>query len=272
MSEGSSAAPPAFYIPHGGGPCFFMTWTAGPPDTWDRMGAWLGQLGATLADRPAAIVIVSAHWETPVVAVTSAEQPPLIYDYYGFPQHTYALRYDAPGDPEIARDIVDRLNAAGIGAAPDPSRGFDHGVFIPLKVMFPEADIPVVQVSLHESLDPALHLAIGRALAPLRQRNILLIGSGMSYHNLPLMMSGAAVLEDSDRFDSWLFETCGMAPAARDPRLCAWNTAPAALDAHPRAEHLLPLMVAAGASADTSGRRIFSDRVMGSTVSAFAFD
>lgn len=249
-----------------------MEWTAGPADTWDRMAAWLGDLSNTLTGRPAAIIVVSAHWEAAAVAVTSGEQPPLIYDYSGFPPHTYELRYPAPGNPALARDICARLNEAGIASIEDRVRGFDHGVFIPLMLMYPQADIPVVQISLHASLDPAAHLAIGRALAPLRSRNILLLGSGLSYHNLARMMSTRPLLEDSDEFDTWLSATCALPRSAREAQLCEWSSAPAARSAHPREEHLLPLMVAAGAGGAAGAARVYHDRVMGSTVSAFAFE
>ena len=249
---------PSLYIPHGGGPCFFMDWTMGPSDTWDRMGAWLSGAVDTLDRRPAAIVVVSAHWESPAVAVTSGERPPLIYDYYGFPPHTYELTFPAPGAPALAAAIMTLLERAGMAAVADPSRGFDHGVFIPLKLMVPHADIPVVQVSLVDGLDADVHLALGRALAPLRDDDVLIVGSGMSYHNLPELMRGQSHIEASDRFDAWLDETCRAPAVERERRLRDWLAAPAALDAHPRAEHLLPLMVAAGAAGNDAGNRVFT--------------
>jgi aromatic ring-opening dioxygenase catalytic subunit (LigB family) len=272
MSDSALRRLPTWYIPHGGGPCFFMDWTMGPAATWEPMGEWLRGLGGSLDTIPDALLIVSAHWEAPVVTVGGAIRPSLIYDYYGFPQHTYAIDYAAPGSPGLAREIRGLLDDAGIPTAEDPVRGFDHGVFIPLKLIFPAGTIPVVQLSLHQALDAAMHLDIGHALAPLRERGVLIIGSGMSYHNLPVLMSGAVLIEDSDRFDKWLTESCLMPATARAGRLKNWHAAPAARSAHPREEHLLPLMVAAAAGGDAGGRRIFSDRVMGSTVSAFQFD
>ena len=262
---------PSLYIPHGGGPCFFMEWSMGPPDTWERMGTWLRRLGPAGAARPRAIVVVSAHWETPVVAVTSAAAPPLIFDYYGFPPHTYELSYPAPGDPVLAAELCSRLAAAGIGAIEDPARGFDHGVFIPFKLIYPDADIPIVQLSLHASLDPVLHIAIGRALAPLRDDGVLIVGSGMSYHNMSGFMRGDSKIIASDQFDEWLQNVCTEVGDTRAQALIDWVSAPAARAVHPREEHLLPLMVAAGAGADDPGHCDFTDRVMGATVSAFAF-
>jgi len=249
-----------------------MDWTMGPADTWERMGTWLRQLGDSLGAVPAAVVVISAHWEAPDVAVASGTRPALIYDYYGFPEHTYSIEYAAPGSPRLAQEIMELLRHDGIEVVEDPERGFDHGVFIPLKLIFPDASIPVVQVSLHHALDAGMHLDIGRALAPLRERGVLIVGSGMSYHNLPVMMRGGGAIEDSERFDDWLMESCSMDGAARTERLKNWDSAPAARSAHPREEHLLPLMVAAGAGGDAGGRRVFGDRVMGSMVSAFQFD
>jgi aromatic ring-opening dioxygenase catalytic subunit (LigB family) len=248
-----------------------MEWSMGPPDTWERMGAWLRRLGPSGVTRPRAIVVVSAHWETPVVAVTSSSAPPLIFDYYGFPPHTYELSYPAPGDPALAAALCSRLVEAGIDAVEDPARGFDHGVFIPFKLIYPDADIPIVQLSLHASLDPAMHLAIGRALAPLRDEGVLIVGSGMSYHNMSGFMRGDGEIAASDRFDRWLQDVCVQSGDARAKALAEWVSAPAARDVHPREEHLLPLMVAAGAAPDDPGRCEFTDRVMGATVSAFAF-
>ncbi len=267
----SAARQPALFIPHGGGPCFFMDWTMGPPDTWHHMAAWLRGLAATLPSRPIAVVVASAHWEENAFTVTRAANPPLLYDYYGFPEHTYRLMYPAPGSPVLADRIVGMLSAAGLPARTDDRRGFDHGVFIPFKLIFPDADIPVVQLSLHQSLDPALHIEAGRALAPLRQEGVLVVGSGMSYHNMrgfgdPRFAPAAAA------FDAWLGEAIGQIDAdSRRKALGAWALAPEARLAHPREEHLIPLMVAAGAGDRGPGARIFADHPMETTISAFRF-
>jgi aromatic ring-opening dioxygenase catalytic subunit (LigB family) len=173
---------PTWFIPHGGGPCFFMDWN--PPRAWDKMAAFLKGVAATLPRRPEAILVVSAHWLESGFHVTSAPRPELIYDYYGFPPHTYALKYPASGEPRLASRIAELLGQANLASHADPSRGFDHGMFIPLMLMFPEADIPVVQVSLRRDLDPARHLQAGQALAPLRDEGVLILGSGMSFHNM----------------------------------------------------------------------------------------
>jgi aromatic ring-opening dioxygenase catalytic subunit (LigB family) len=259
-------AQPSLYIPHGGGPCFFMP---DPRGTWTRMEAYLRSLPASLPETPRAILVVSGHWEEPAFSFTAAEQPGLVFDYYGFPPETYRLAWPAPGAPWLAERGAALLRSAGLPAAIDGERGFDHGVFIPLKVAFPEPEIPVVQMSLHTSLDPALHLAVGKALAPLRDEGILIVGSGMSFHNLRAM-GDPRVAEPSREFDCWLTAAAEAAPAERDLQLASWDSAPWARLCHPREEHLLPLMVAAGASAE-GGKHDYGELVLGGAVSAYRF-
>jgi aromatic ring-opening dioxygenase catalytic subunit (LigB family) len=258
---------PSLFIPHGGGPCFFM---ADPQGTWTRMGDYLRALPASLPEPPRAILVVSGHWEEPAFTFTGAEQHPgLIFDYYGFPPATYRLTWPAPGAPWLAERGVELLRGAGLSAEIDPARGFDHGVFVPLKVAFPDAEVPVVQMSLHHSLDPALHLAAGEALAPLREEGVLVLGSGMSFHNLRAM-GDPRVAEPSRQFDRWLAEAAGSSPTDRTAWLARWTEAPHARLCHPREEHLLPLMVAAGASPEP-GTRDYNEMVLGGAVSAFRF-
>lgn len=261
---------PTVFIPHGGGPCFFMEWQ--PRDAWDKMAAYLRGIAASLPRTPRAIVMVSAHWLESDVTVTSGAQPGLIYDYYGFPPHTYELKYPAPGDPALAARIVGLLGQAGIAAREDAQRGFDHGMFIPLLLMFPQAQVPVVQLSLRQSLDPAAHLAIGQALEALRDDDVLIVGSGMSFHNMR-GYGDPRFAPVSDVFDGWLSAAVQAAPEVRTRQLSTWDQAPGARLCHPpRAEeHLLPLMVVAGAGGQDAGAKVFSDRVMQTTLSAFQF-
>ncbi|MFZ5484580.1 MAG: DODA-type extradiol aromatic ring-opening family dioxygenase [Pseudomonadota bacterium] len=261
---------PAWFIPHGAGPCFFMDWQ--PADAWDRMADYLRHAADALPRRPRAIVMVSAHWRAPTFSVTTGDRPALIYDYRGFPDHTYALRYPAVGDPGLAADVRARLSAVGLDSHADPARGFDHGMFIPLMLVFPEADIPVVQLSLQRSLDPDTHLRAGQALAPLRDDGVLIIGSGMSFHHMA-GYGDPRFGPISDQFDAWLTETVAARPEARRQALLDWTRAPCAALCHPPGaeEHLLPLMVVAGAAGDDPGRRVFTDRVMETRLSAFAF-
>jgi aromatic ring-opening dioxygenase catalytic subunit (LigB family) len=200
--------------------------------------------------------------------VGSAERPPLIFDYYGFPEHTYRLTFEAPGSPRLASRVRELLAAAGLPAQADPERGYDHGVFVPLKLVTPEADIPVVELSLNQGLDPETHLAAGRALAPLRQEGVLIVGSGMSWHNMRGFTP--AFTAKSAAFDDWLADAVAN-PARRDEALRRWEAAPYARDAHPREEHLAPLFVAAGAASGEPGRIAFRDKVMDVVVSGIEF-
>lgn len=258
---------PTLFVPHGGGPCFFMDWN--PTDEWDAMAAWLRTLPDLVPEPPSALLVVSAHWEEPTVTVQSGANPPLLYDYYGFPPHTYELTWPAPGAPEVAVRVQQLLSDAGIASASDAERGFDHGVFIPLKVAWPDADIPTLQLSLDATLDPARHLAVGRALAPLRDEGVLIIGSGMSFHDM--RTRGPAAHSPSRTFDVWLADAVQGDPSSRHEALRTWANAPMARAAHPREEHLLPLMVASGAAHADRGERVFVDDVMGWRVSGVVF-
>jgi aromatic ring-opening dioxygenase catalytic subunit (LigB family) len=273
IRNGTGTRLPTLFIPHGGGPCFFMDPPPNDPHAWDAMAAHLRGIAASLESKPRAILVISAHWETPRPTVMTAERPALLFDYYGFPDHTYRLEYPAPGSPALAARVRALLAAAGIASDEDAARGYDHGVFVPFLLMFPDADIPVVQLSLRADLDPAAHLAIGRALAPLRDEGVLIVGSGMSYHNLRRFWStDAHDVEAARAFDAWLAASVDMPDAtARDARLAEWANAPGARTAHPRSEHLLPLMVVAGAADADRGRRTYSDNVFGKAVSGFHF-
>jgi len=254
-----------------------MKWD--PPGTWDRMAGYLRQIPQDVGVHPKAIVLISGHWEEEVVTIQNHTSPPLLYDYFGFPAHTYEIKFPAPGAPVLSCRIAALLGEAGIDWKYDHARGFDHGVFIPLKVAFPEADVPVVQISLLASLDPSAHIRLGQALAPLRDEGVLIIGSGMSYHNMRTLMGGRRGGADSrlpepgsQRFDEWLEEVLTqVAPENRIKELAAWDKAPAARDAHPREEHLLPLHVAVGAAGRDPGRKTLTDVVMGAVESAFRF-
>ena len=266
-----AARQPTLFIPHGGGPCFFMDPPPAAPQLWDRMAAYLRAIPAALPARPRALLVISGHWEAALPTVNTAPQPALLFDYYGFPPHTYRLTYPVAGAPGLAAEVRRLLAAAGIASAEDAQRGLDHGVFIPLKVAFPDADIPVLQLSLQTGLDPAAHLAIGRALAPLRDQGVLIVGSGMSYHNLHALFAqqgGAA----SVAFDSWLVAAATAPdPDRRAALLRDWAGAPHARDCHPQEEHLIPLMVAAGAAGDDVGRQVYADRLAGKALSGFQF-
>ena len=264
---------PAFYIPHGGGPCFFMEPMPGfPPTLWDGMATFLRNIPALVGTRPRAVMVISAHWECPVATVLNAENYALLYDYYGFPEHTYHLTYPASGSPEVGARVQTLLTAAGFDTTQEQRRGLDHGVFIPFKLIYPDADIPIIQLSLLNDLDPARHLALGHALAPLRDEGVLIVGSGLNYHNLrEFFVPNAGTDQASQLFDSWLGQAISTQPAERERLLTAWEHAPAARSCHPRSEHLLPLMVVAGAANQDAGSIVYREAVMGKMVSAYQF-
>ena len=267
----NSQRQPAIFLPHGGGPCFFMDWTWGPADTWHKTQRFLEGLAATLPSTPKALLVVSGHWEEPAFTVSTAAHPRLIFDYSGFPEHPYRLTWPAPGDPVLAARVTGLLQKSGLPTGPSVDRGFDHGVFVPLKVAFPQAQIPVVTLSLAGSLDPALHLAAGRALAPLRDEGVLIIASGMSFHNLRAYFNPETP-QRARAFDEWLTKAIESPATDRDALLTGWRAAPFAAYAHPRKEHLIPLLVAAGAGGEAPGQRIFNDEPMGAAISAYRFD
>ncbi len=251
---------PAIFLPHGGGPWPFVDLGMDPAEVASLAG-YLRGLPARLPARPDAILVVTAHWEAPVPTVSTSAAPPMLYDYYGFPPKAYTLRWPAPGAPAIAARVRALLGAAGIRSDEDATRGYDHGTFIPMMVAWPEADVPCVQLSLKAGLDPAAHLAIGRALAPLRDENVLILGSGLSYHNLRSFWDASAT-QDAEAFDTWLAGVIPLAAPARDAALTAWSQAPSARRCHPREEHLLPLMVVAGAAGDDAGESDWTGTMM----------
>ncbi|KAF0205049.1 MAG: hypothetical protein FD173_1311 [Gallionellaceae bacterium] len=270
-----SAAPrlPAIYIPHGGGPCFFMDPMPGfPPTLWDGMAAFLRGIPASIGSRPKAVLVISAHWECAEPTLLASEKYSLLYDYYGFPEHTYRLIYPAVGAPAVGERVQALFAQAGISSRTEDQRGLDHGVFIPFKLIYPDADVPIVQLSLCSDLDPARHLAIGRALAPLRDEGVLIVGSGLSYHNLRDFFSpDAAANQASAQFDAWLGNAISAAPADRELMLRHWHEAPGARACHPRSEHLLPLMVVAGAANTDVGHISYREELLGKIMSAYQF-
>lgn len=260
---------PTVFLPHGAGPCFFMDWE--PEGTWERMETWLRNLADLVGSVPRAILIISAHWEADDFSVNTRVDHELLYDYSGFPEHTYRLTWPARGNPALAAEVRRCLEGEGLVTSGDDRRGLDHGVFIPMKLAFPDADIPVVQLSLRSTLDPGEHLTAGRALQLLRSQGVLIFGSGMSFHNMQRLRREGQADPDSRRFDRWLAETVGLPRDDRDARLMDWANAPGGRASHPVEEHLIPLHVVAGAAGDDPGRKVFGDTVLGSLQSAFVF-
>jgi aromatic ring-opening dioxygenase catalytic subunit (LigB family) len=265
----ASSRTPAIYLPHGGGPWPWIDLGGfGDPAEYERLAVYLRALSPSPA--PRAVLCVSAHWEERVPTVMTAAAPPMFYDYYGFPPESYTITWPAPGAPELAARVRALLSAGGIESAEDPARGFDHGTFVPLKLAFPNADVPTIQLSLQRGLDPARHLAIGRAIAPLRDEGVLIVGSGLSYHNMRGFMHPSA-RASSAAFDAWLGASMALPPAERDAALTRWSEAPSARACHPREEHLLPLMVVAGAAGDDRVSFPYRDQLLGVRVSAVHF-
>ena len=266
----SAARQPALFIPHGGGPCFWIEFPPPfGPHAWDKLRDYLAGLLKSLPERPKAFLVVTAHWEEDQPTVSVNPKPGMLYDYYGFPEHTYHLSYPAPGAPEIAEKVKRLIENAGLPVQTDAERGFDHGVFVPFLIVDPKAEVPVVMLSLRRDLDPKFHIALGKALEPLRDEGVAIVGSGMSYHDLRHFRDGDTA--DSALFDAWLDETAKAPPEERNGRLAAWDKAPAARACHPREEHLLPLMVVAGAAGDKPGKHDFRDTIGGKVISAFRF-
>jgi len=260
---------PVVYLPHGGGPWPFADLGMGQDEVEGLLG-YLRSLKSLSKAKPKALLVVSAHWEAAVPTLMTSERPPMFYDYYGFPPSTYELVWPAPGDPTLATRVSGLLEGAGFTTATNATRGFDHGTFVPMMVAFPEADVPTVQLSLKLGLDPVEHIEIGKALAPLRDEGVLIVGSGMSYHNMRGFRDPKA-RPVAEAFDAWLGETMGLEAKARDERLAGWASAPQARQAHPREEHLLPLMVVAGAAGADRGRTGYRGTTWGIRISAFEF-
>ena len=229
---------PSLFISHGSPMLALEPGASGPA---------LARLAAALP-RPRAILVVSAHWESTALRVTSAAQPETWHDFGGFPPELYQVQYPAPGNPQFAADTVQLLGAAGFPAQLDPERPFDHGAWVPLSLMYPAADIPIVQLSLPSRQGPELQTRIGRALAGLRQQDVLLIGSGSITHNLGELdwHAGPEVIEPwAQDFRDWM-----VARLAEDDEMALHDyrqRAPAAVRNHPSDEHLLPLFFARGA-------------------------
>jgi aromatic ring-opening dioxygenase catalytic subunit (LigB family) len=253
---------PTFYLSHGGGPWPYMNGDL--RQHFAKLESSLNALPQLLGAKPEVILVISGHWEQKDFAVMASPAPPMVYDFGGFPEYLYHVRYPAPGTPELARRIGDLIQDAGLPTHLDPERGFDHGAYSLLAVTYAEAKIPVLQVSIRSDYDPESHLRLGRALAPLRYDNVLIIGSGSSCHNLGAMMSQrmgfdpSKIQDESAQFDAWLRETpVDSTPKQRTERLLNWERAPFARAAHPQEDHVVPLHAAVGAAEGESAQIIY---------------
>jgi 4,5-DOPA dioxygenase extradiol len=251
----SEATQPALFVSHGA-----PTMILEPVAVRDFLSA----LGSALP-RPRAVLAVSAHWETDVAAVSGVQQPDTIHDFYGFPAPLYALRYQAPGAPDLARRVVQLLEAAGLPCRIDAQRGLDHGAWVPLMLMYPDAQIPVTQLSVQTARGAAHHFRLGQALRALREDGVLVLASGGLTHNL-FEFRGHAVDDPAPdwvaQFRDWMAD---VVEAGRDEDLIQYRArAPHGALNHPSEEHLFPLLVAAGArTPSVPGRRLHTSTTYG---------
>lgn len=255
------------YFSHGGGPLPLL----GDPGH-KAMIDFMKVLPEQIA-RPDLILLISAHWEETVPTLLGSPNPPMFYDYYGFPPETYRVQYPAPGAPDKASKIAQMLGNAGIPSRINATRGYDHGHFIPLLMMYPQADIPTLQLSLIRGLDPEQHLQLGEALRPLLDENVLVIGSGFSFHNINAFSWRPNGKPDpaNETFQNWLiYVNTQLAYAETRAALLKWEQAPSARYCHPREEHLLPLMVCAGL-AQAQAQVLFDDQILGKRGLAFGW-
>lgn len=274
ITNSTTKIAPIIFLPHGAGPLPLL----GNKDYGnEHLVPFLKSISQLTAE-PSAILIISAHWEAQQASLTSGKQPHIMFDYGGFPDEAYHLQYPVSGQPALAQEIYQLIKKSGMEVKLEPKRGFDHGVYVPLKLIYPEAHIPCIQLSLIKGLKPDEHIALGKILAGLRQKNVLIIGSGMSFHNLRLFFRPEQEsYQKSKAFDLWLIDTCTNASLSieeKEHRLIAWKKAPYAEYCHPREEHLLPLHVCFGAaSKDTpTASVIFNEVFMGVVISGFIWN
>lgn len=249
---------PALFVNHGGGPM---------PLLGDKDHAGLtnflrdGIKNHVNFKEIKAIILVTAHWEESKVTISSGEHHDLYFDYYGFPPESYLYKYNAPGDPQLAKHVQETLKKNGIDSKLDPKRGWDHGVFVPMMLLNPSADIPIIQISVLRNQDPEAHYKLGQVLQQFRKEGVAIIGSGMSYHNMRQFMTSRHLKEVINKdFDNFLYNACTADEDIRKERLMSWREQPGATDAHPMgaAEHFMPLIVVAGAGGQQPGERIFN--------------
>lgn len=274
-SNNDKVKQPIFFISHGGGPCFFMEDSSGLFSEMDKHSETAKfyknffKHAQVNLEGVKGIVVISAHWEESQPTVQTNLKPPLYYDYYGFPDETYELKYPAPGDPQLARRVTDLLKAANFNTQEDDQRGYDHGVFIPLKLMIPEANIPIIQLSLISSLNSKAHINMGKALAPLREEGIMIIASGQVTHNLGSLRRASPqtpVQQYVKNFVGWTTDAVTnpkYSPKERLDLLENFQKAPSVKEAHPRAEHYVPILVAAGAAEGQVGKLVYDKVILG---------
>jgi aromatic ring-opening dioxygenase catalytic subunit (LigB family) len=264
----SSTTFPTLFVSHGGGPWPFVD---GMREMFAKTAQAFGALPGRLPAKPKAVLVITGHWEAAQFSVSTSEHPPMDYDYSGFPAHTYHLQYPAPGSPALAARVTELLAGGGIACQQDPARGYDHGTFVPLGLMYPNADMPIVLLSMKSGYDAAEHIRVGQMLAPLRDEGVLILGSGLTYHNMRGFGNPAST-PVARAFEHYLNDAVTQPDAAvRNKMLVDWESAPKARLAHPQEDHLIPLMVVAGAAGADRGERIFVDHVMAVDMASYQF-
>jgi aromatic ring-opening dioxygenase catalytic subunit (LigB family) len=264
----SSTRFPTMFVSHGGGPWPFVD---GMREMFAKTAQEFKDLPERLPLAPKAVLVITGHWEAPQFSVSTSEHPPMDYDYYGFPPHTYHLKYPAPGSPALAARVTELLAAGGVACQQDPQRGYDHGTFVPLGLMYPKADVPIVLLSMKSGYDAAEHIRVGAMLAPLRDEGVLILGSGLTYHNMRGFGNPAST-PVAAAFEHYLNDAVTQPDAqVRNRMLVDWQGAPHARLAHPQEDHLIPLMVVAGAAGADRGERIFVDHVMNVAMASYQF-
>ena len=260
---------PTYFISHGGGP---WPWVPKMRENFKALEESFLRMVGELPERPKAVLMISGHWEeSDAYTVMHHAHPPMVYDYYGFPPHTYEITYPAPGAPALAERVAALIEAAGLPSRLDETRGYDHGTFVPMAILWPEADMPLIQVSMRANYSPEEHLELGRALAPLRDEGVLIVGSGLSYHNLRAFGPGARV--PSEAFDAWLSDALDKPPLERTEEVLGWEMAPYARDCHAQEDHLVPLFSALGAAEGEPATRTYHEEMIfgGVTASSWRF-
>lgn len=254
------------YFSHGGGPLPLLN-----DSSHDKMIQFMKNLPQKI-HKPDSIIVFSAHWEEDIVTIQSGESPSIMYDYYGFPEAAYNIKYPCVGSEDLALRIAEVFRQSGIEYKLDDKRPYDHGSYIPLKMMYPDADIPVIQISLNKDLNSLTHLSIGKALRPLLDENLLIIGSGFSFHNMTRFDFSGKNTKDplNDHFQDRLIDICCINESENEKwqSFLNWESFPNGRYCHPREEHLLPLLVCAGLSTNVAVK-IFDDYILGKRAVAF---
>ncbi len=264
---------PVAFVSHGGGPWPILSLDGFNEPERLSLYNYMKSISQTPKMQPKALLVISAHWEESKFTINTNPNPELLYDYYGFPPKAYDFDWPVKNDLSVVNEVKMALNIAGIGFNEDDQRDYDHGIFIPLMPAYPDAAIPVIQISLNANLSPEDHFNFGSAMAPLREKGIFIIGSGNSYHNVRSMFKPSPkAISASKEFDEWLKATLRLNADERKKAILNWENAPGARECHPREEHLIPLMVIMGAAKNDAAKISWTGTINGTSNTAFHFE